>query len=296
MKKQTVTFLGPYGATFSHGAYDSLAKTFKTPKLTKENYVPSKHNQDVALNIAKHSGYGALAISTRVSSQVIESTEGFFRLFENYDETNCPINIKGTLDIPIHFCLMARHGVSRHQITHVIAHKKSLDACSQHISALGVPYENISSNGEAAKQIAEDDTYRYVATLGPYETSKTYNLSILSDDFSDVPAVTTFCLFAPRDEKTQLSETGNRAIIMFDLTDHPGALVRVLQSFAKENIDLLQIHSAWHGDPNENRHRFLIEANVPFSQTSEFSQAVRELSKQSGVRAYLILGPYPVLK
>ncbi len=296
MKKQTVTFLGPYGATFSHEAYNTLSTTFKTLKLTKENYLPAEHNQDVALNIAEHSGYGALAISTRVSSQVIESTEGFFKLFENYDETNCPINIKGTLDIPIRFCLMAQSGVSLQQITRIIAHQKSLDACAKHIQELNIPYENISSNGEAAKQIAENDTYKYVATLGPYETSKTYALSILSDDFSDDPAVTTFCLFAPRDEEPQLSETGNRAIVMFDLTDRPGALVKALQSFAKENIDLLQIHSAWHGDPNKNRHRFLIEADVPLGQTSEFSRAVHEFSKQSGVQAYLILGPYPVLK
>ncbi len=296
MSKNKISFLGPYGSTFSHIAYEMLSEKFNTPCVTPENYIPAKNNNDVATTIASFEGYGALAITTREATKVTESVEGLLRLFEKYrDSKQCPIDIKGGASMGVRFCLMVRKDIPHEKITRIIAHKKALEACAQNIEKLNVQKVAVDSNGEAARMVAQDDAYKTAAAIAPCSASEMYGLRILSDDFSDAPATTTFYIFAPKGERAQISSEVNRAIAMFELPNKPGALAKILQAFAEASINLMQIHSVQRAGTSSGECDLLVEVAVPKDKMSTFHEMKDILNKNLPSSKSLCLGPYPLL-
>lgn len=289
-----VTFLGPVGATFSHDAYDILSEIHDAPRAMAigqdSNCVPAATNGEILRLVAGHGGYGAIAMETMAEGRVAEPLESFIdllRLFGN--GTQCPFHVVGAIRLRLHFCLMTRSGVDIGSIDRVLAHPKALGACRARLSVMDVPNVGVPSNGEGARLVAESDEHRTSAALGPRSASEKYGLTVLHEAFEDAEAITTFFLVAPTSHKVSIGRT-NRALIVFEVAHRPGALVRALQSFETEHLNMIQIHSVHAGNCTYN---FAIEIDVGEGQLNAFEMAMGRFVCH--VERHLTFGPFEVV-
>ncbi len=289
----SITFLAPLGATFSHDAYEELARTYGAPGLIIEphsNYLPAPTNRDVLSMVISHGGYGAVAMETQAEGRVAEALETFIGLVREHGRgSRHPLVVKGAIELKISFCLMAWPGVSRALLNGVVAHPKALGACKQKLQVLGLSQMGVSSNGEAARLVAEDPAHRMSAALGPASAARRYGLEILETAFEDKEAITTFFLLAPPETAVVIGER-NRALIVFEVLHRPGALVRALAPFEREGLNLIQIHSVHAGN---TLYHFAIEVSIASHELPTFARAMDSFKRE--VAGHILFGPFSVL-
>lgn len=286
MKKATL--LGPIDATFSHQAFEQLAKMHDLPKEVK--YVPATNNREVIGLTVKHGGYGVVAMETLAECRVTETFESFIDLLIKFNDDSCPVHIIGGLQLEIHFCLMARPSMARKWIRKVVAHQKSIAPCRRHIKGDNLEVDvNVSSNGEAARLVAQDARYAECAALGPRIAAIKYGLVILDEAYEDQKAITTFYLIGPKAHKVMVGRN-NRALLVFQVPHKPGMVVRAQQCFADENLNLCQIHSVGLG---ERTYHFGLEVEVGEGEISQLNQAIINFRNVTEKR--LCFGPFEVL-
>ncbi|MFA6158045.1 MAG: prephenate dehydratase domain-containing protein [Candidatus Paceibacterota bacterium] len=289
-----VTFLGPVRATFSHDAYDILADIYGAPRATAigqdSNCIPAATNGEILRLVAGHGGYGAIAMETIAEGRVTEPLESFIDLLKLYGNgIPCPFHVVGAIRLRLHFCLMARSGVDIGSIDRVLAHPKALGACRARLSVMNVLNVGVSSNGEGARLVAQSDEHRISAALGPRSASEKYGLTVLDEAFEDSEAITTFFLVAPTFHVVSVGAR-NRSLVVFKVAHSPGALVRALQSFEAEGLNLIQIHSVHAGNCTYN---FAIEIDVGGSQVPAFERAMKAF--EGHVERHLVFGPFEVV-
>ncbi len=284
-----ITFLGPIGSTFSHNAYEILNRIHNTPKVSVDNYIPAKQNGEILSLIIKHGGYGAVAMETLAEGRISEPLESFIDLLKDFNEDMCPFHIIGAIQLEINFCLITNPGVTIEEIKGVIAHPKSLSACKQKLDILWKPQTEISSNGEAARLVAENSKYKYFAAIGPESASQKYNLQIVDDTYEDSKAITTFFCIGPKKHKV-VTGNRNRMLITFRLKHKPGALVSALKPFEEAGLNLIQIHSVHTGN---HTYDFIIEIDVRKDQLPCLDKVLEEFKKVND--RYLFFGPFEVL-
>lgn len=286
MKK--IVYLGPFGTTFTHDARVYFEQKDILPRGLE--YVPAGNNADV-LNLAiSKEGYAVLAMETLAERRVTPSLESFIHLLALHG-SSCPVQIVGAVALPLHFCLMARPSVSREAVSGIVSHAKSFGACREALKELSLPLEEVASNGEATRLVAEDEKYATRAALGPRSAADHYDLVVLDAAFEALPAVTTFVAVAPRNSVVPfVSSDTVRAMLVFEVPHEPGALVKVQIPLAEEGINMTSIHSVGHRDYD---YHFGIEV---MCQTERLSAFERALAQARGhTTKSVLLGPYPLL-
>ena len=287
---ENITFLGPIGATFSHDAYDMLANIYGAPETKDRLCVPAASNSEVLQKIIGHGGYGAIAMETLAQGRVSEPLESFIELLRKHPVNEaCPIQVMGAMRMKIHFCLMVRQNMQESAIDKVVAHPKALGPCKAGLERLNVPIESVSSNGEAARLVAEDPRYANSAALGPASAAKKYGLKVLDEAFEDDEAVTTFFLIGPKGSRVSVGDN-NRILIVFKLSHVPGSLVRSLLPFEQNGLNLIQIHSVHTGN---HSYDFAIEIEVSKTKLDDLEKAMKSFKKY--VKAHLTFGPFEVI-
>lgn len=283
-----VTILGPIGATFSSEAYEVLSEKYSAPKLHDGTPVPAATNAEIVRSVLEKGGYGAIATETYAEGRVAESLESLVALLQDYNQETCPFVVAGAVRMRIHFCLMVKLGTQKAGVEKIIAHQKAIGACKGKIAKLGLATESVSSNGEAARLIAEDSQYENCAALAPSAAAKMFNLQVLEQEFEDREAITTFLLMAPKQHTTRVGEK-NKALVVFRLNHVSGALVHALKAFADSNLNLTQIHSVYIG---ELVYDFAIELDISGKEIEAFNIALQEFKKY--VQKYIVFGPFEV--
>ncbi len=287
---KNITFLGPIGATFSHDAYDILAEIYDAPKVNAVNCQPAVSNGEILRLIQQHDGYGAIAIETLAEGRVAEPLESFIELLKTYSSmSECNFRVVGAIRLKLHFCLMVQPGISESEISRIVAHPKALGACKGRIANKALQTTDASSNGEAARLVAESDEYLSAAALGPKSASGKYGLKVLDEAFEDGEAVTTFFLIAPASHHVSVGKE-NRVLIVFKVPHSPGALVRSLLPFEQEGLNLIQIHSVHAGNHTYN---FAIEIEIKENELESLNRAM--VGFKAFVDSYLCFGPFEVL-
>lgn len=287
---KNITFLGPIGTTFSHDAYDILAQIYSAPVVSETNCRPATSNGEILRLIQQHCGYGAIAMETLAEGRVAEPLESFIELLKVYTRIDeCNFRVVGAIRLKLHFCLMVRYGVFESEISRIIAHPKALGACKKRIASKTFQTINASSNGEAARLVAESDEYKNYAALGPKSASIKYSLRVIDEAFEDGEAITTFFLVAPASHQIVIGKE-NRVLIVFKLPHSPGALVRSLLPFEQEGLNLIQIHSVHVGNHTYN---FAIEIEVREDELESLNRAMAMF--KTHVDACLSFGPFEVL-
>ncbi len=288
---QKITFLGPFGATFSHVAYDALAEIYGAPKATTDqvNYIHASANGSVLKLVQQHGGYGAIAMETQAEGRVAEPLESFIELLQTTKDGGVPFNVVGAIRMNIHFCLMSRTTTDPLSIKKIIAHPKAQGACKNSIATLGAEFFGVASNGEAARLVAESDEYGSCAALGPRSAAVKYGLKIINEALEDTVAITTFFLIAPCTHEVSVGDE-NRLLVVFKVPHSPGAIVEALAPFAEEGLNLIQLHSVHAGNHTYN---FAIEVEVGLHELVKAERAMVKF--RACVDECLSFGPFEVL-
>jgi prephenate dehydratase len=287
--KNQIVFLGPEGATFSYEAYEVLSNIFRTPKLDDEDSVllPVTKNEEILSKLLEiGGGYGVIAMETKAQGRVVEPVESFINLLDCTGE--CPIRVIGAIKMKLHFVLMARNGVKKENLKKVVAHSKALGACSKNVFSLGMESITSSSNGQAALDVATKDDLKDCAAIGPISAAKKYNLSVLSEEFEDEEAVTTFFLLGSGNSESAICKN-NRALIVYKLKHESGSLVDSLIPFKDENLNLIHIHSAYI----RGGYDFAMELEIGESKIQNFQRAIEKFRKIS--TNCLVFGPFGIV-
>jgi prephenate dehydratase len=285
-----ITYLGPAGATFSAIAYDRLAVLFGAPLSTDPDVTLglAKSNEQILPLLLKHGGYGAIAMETMAEGRVDPPINSFIELIRKCNG-QCPLRVIGALRMRIKFALLARPGISIGDIKKIYAHPKAIGACRGKISSLGAEIIESESNGQAASDVSVRDILEKAAALGPMQAAEKYGLNVLADSFEDKEAVTTFFLLGPRDCRPESSQI-YRSLIVFRIKHMPGALVKVLQPFADQGINLRLVHSLYF---ENGVYDFAIETESGPEDLAKHERAA--LLANSYMDKHIQFGPFPVV-
>jgi prephenate dehydratase len=247
-------------------------------------------NEEVLPMVIGHGGYGAIAMETRAQGRVDPPLNSFIELLMHFKGTeDCPVTVLGAVRMQINFSLMARPGKSMSELTKVLAHPKSVGACRDRLKRMGVQVTEANSNGEAAREVAQNPAFENAGALGPSIAATKYDLSVLAESFEDQLAVTTFFLLGPRSHQPPVLGNAGRSLIAFRTEHMPGALVDVLTPFKTAGLNLMQIHSLY---TSNGEYDFAIEVEVNENQRDAHDQAI--LKAKSMARC-IVFGPFPVL-
>jgi prephenate dehydratase len=147
--------------------------------------------------------------------------------------------------IPVQFNLYARPGTTIGQVRRVLTHPHSAAQTRGWMAANlpGVVVTEGGSNAASAQEVADPES-RYDAAICGQIAGETYGLVAVATGIADnASAVTRFVLVsrpAPPPPPTGADKT---TLVAFMHTDHPGALLEILEQFAGRGVNLCRIES-----------------------------------------------------
>ena len=115
------------------------------------------------------------------------------------------------------------------------------------------------------------------------------SLGVLSENFEDAEAFTTFFLVGPKNRKAMTGKR-NRALAVFKVNHSPGALIDALIPFKEFGINLIHVHSMHAGN---REYHFAIEIECEDGSLEFLSEAFKAFEKN--VECRLIFGPFKIL-
>ncbi|MEM7793325.1 MAG: prephenate dehydratase [Cyanobacteria bacterium P01_C01_bin.118] len=148
------------------------------------------------------------------------------------------LKIQNNLVIPIHHALLSQ-ATSLHEIQTVYSHPQALTQCQKWLATYlpNIVQVATSSTTEALPKLSSDQT---LAAISPLWAAKLYNIPTLADPINDNPDNTTRFWVLGRTQ----SQNGSHTSLAFRLPDNtPGALLKPLQLFATQGINMSRIES-----------------------------------------------------
>ena len=147
--------------------------------------------------------------------------------------------VVGAVEIPINLCLLALPGTDHREIHDVYSHPQAL-AQARHFLARNrlEPVQYYDTAG-AAKMLMEERP-KASAAIASKLAAELYDLEIIKEDIQDLDRnVTRFLVLSSEERK----EDGDKCSIIFATEHKAGTLFKVLEVFAKGNINLTRIES-----------------------------------------------------
>jgi len=228
---QNIAYLGP-AASFTEMAKDAFCEKYKIqayplPLQTIKQIVQYVDENPCSL--------GVIPVENSIEGVVCEA-------FDSLMLTKNPnVRVLAELVMPISHCLLART-TEIYSISNIISHPQALAQCREFIHNEMPRNMNIieaASTAEAARSLQNYNlTY---AAIGSRKTAEAYMLNVLKENISDDKSnQTRFVLIG--DYET--AATGHdRTSLAFAVDNKPGALLKVLEVFMKNNINLVYIVS-----------------------------------------------------
>lgn len=224
-----IGYLGPEGS-FTHLAFIEYLK--------KNTVFQSKPLQTITQVIEEvNSGKvkaGIVPIENSIEGSVGETLDQLMK-FQT-------LTINAEIVIPIEHCLITRNK-NLNEIKKVLAHTQALSQCQGYVRKFvpNAELEPMSSNSLAVKTVSESSNGG-LAAIGPKVAAEIYKLPVYEAGINDEKE--NFTRFVLIGTETP-SKTGNdKTTIAFGIPSaKPGSLVGILQSFAKEKINLTRIES-----------------------------------------------------
>lgn len=228
---RTIAYLNPQGS-FCEIAKDKFCEKFKLDVFSE----PCETIKEVVDYVDNNpDAVGVLAVENFVEGTVRETLDYIM-------ETKNPnIKILAELYMPVNYCLLSRT-TEIYSISGIISPPEVLAKCKNFIKndmPFNINIVESASIPEAARSLQNYNlTY---ASIGTEKNAEFFNLNILKNNINDEKLnQTRFILFG--DIETE--ETGNdKTSIMFSTENKPGALLKILNIFMKNNINLSYIAS-----------------------------------------------------
>ena len=170
-----------------------------------------------------------------------------------------PLVITAETTLPVSFALMALPNTDAKQIKAIATHPHAESQCRSYI-AKNYPNAQIietASTAAAAKGLIKGD---YDAAIAASIAAKNYQLKIIDENIGDnTGAVTRFVLVEKPGKTPAASGRDRTSLAVFIAIDHAGALLEILNEFAKHQVNLTFIQSRPTGVELGHYH-FIIDA------------------------------------
>ena len=210
------------------------------------------------------------------------------------------LEVIGEVVRPIRLYLLGLPGSDLAGLREAVSHPVALQQCKGFFEAH--PHVKLVAGHDtagAARDVATrgDPTVGAIASAG---AGKLYGMVTLAEDLQDrSDNQTRFLVVRPReraldqlhdpaDEATARPEGERRkTLLMLQLADRPGSLVRILEPFAEQGINLCKIESRPAGDPWSYRFYLELEADASDPAAREILDRIRAETTQ-----LLVLGSF----
>jgi prephenate dehydratase len=170
-----------------------------------------------------------------------------------------PLVITAETTLPVSFALMTLLNTDAKQIKSIATHPHAESQCRSYI-AKNYPNAQIietASTAAAAKGLIKGD---YDAAIAASIAAKNYQLKIIDENIGDnTGAVTRFVLVEKPGKTPAASGRDRTSLAVFIAIDHAGALLEILNEFAKHQVNLTFIQSRPTGVELGHYH-FIIDA------------------------------------
>jgi prephenate dehydratase len=203
-----------------------------------------------------------------------------------------PLVITAETTLPVSFALMTLPNTDAKQIKAIATHPHAESQCRSYI-AKNYPNAQIietASTAAAAKGLIKGD---YDAAIAASIAAKNYQLKIVDENIGDnTGAVTRFVLVEKPGKTPAASGRDRTSLAVFIAIDHAGALLEILNEFAKHQVNLTFIQSRPTGVELGHYH-FIIDAegHIQDAPVSAALAGLKEICED--IR---FLGSYPQAK
>lgn len=221
--------------------------------------------------------YAVLAIENSIAGSLLKN----YQLIRDYH-----LRIIGEIYLHIQLNLMAVPGVKQADITDIYSHPVALQQCVEYLEKY-LPNAELHENmdtASAAKFVSEEKP-PHAAAIGNLRSAQLYKLNILETGIeTNKKNYTRFLILSKHGNPT---EKANKASLCFEVGHFYGALARVLNVFAENEINLDKIQSVpIIGKPNE----YTIHVDVEWEDAERYEKAIHQVLKS--VSSLAILGEY----
>jgi prephenate dehydratase len=170
-----------------------------------------------------------------------------------------PLVITAETTLPVTFSLMTLENKDPKDIKSIATHPHAESQCRSYI-AKNYPNAQVietASTAAAAKGLSKGD---YDAAIGAAIAAKNYQLKIIAEDIGDnTNAVTRFVVVEKPGKSPAATGKDRTSLAVFIAIDHAGALLEILNEFAKHQVNLSFIQSRPTGSQLGHYH-FIIDA------------------------------------
>ena len=198
---------------------------------------------------------------------------------------NSSLKICGEAVVRVHQCLLRKRD-SREGIKQVYSHPQSLAQCHEWLNQnlAGVPRVPVSSNAEAARLAAEDET---AAAIAGQTAGEIYALTMLAQNIEDEPNNTTRFLVLGSHDAARSGK--DKTSLVMSAPNRPGAMHALLGPFARNGVSMTKLESRPAGT---NLWDYVFYVDVEgHHQDQAVAQALAELKTIAPLLK--VLGSYP---
>lgn len=243
-------FQGELGA-YSHEALRAFLGDRAEP-------VPCRTFQEVGDRTASgETAFGLLPVENTLAGAVTGS----------YDVlATTPLAIVGEVIIPIRHCLLGPQAVPLEDLERVLSHPVALAQCRAFLNRyVGMDEVAYYDTAGAAREVAKRCDPA-TAAIASRLAAERYRLEILAEGIEDrTDNQTRFFVLAAEEGSALLPAPpkvgATKAVILAEVPNGPGALMRLLAPFAERGINLTNLEGRPTGDPWQ--YRFILEMRVP---------------------------------
>jgi prephenate dehydratase len=221
--------------------------------------------------------YAVMAIENSIAGSILQN----YSLIRDFH-----LRIIGEIYIHIQMNLMALPGVKKRDIKEIYSHPVSFLQCAEYLEKYfpKVETKELGDNAAVAKLIAKEKI-TYAAAISNLRSAELYGLEILERGIETIRKnYTRFLILAKQGIP---ANEANKASICFEVGHFHGALAKVLDTFAENEINLTKIQSLpIIGKPNE----YSFHVDIEWDSLENYEKAIHSVLKN--VSSLSILGEY----
>jgi chorismate mutase / prephenate dehydratase len=266
-----VAFLGPEGTFTQQAVLKHFGQSVRALSLTSIEEVFREVESGTA-------DFGVVPIENSTEGTVNNTLDMFL---------TSPLGVCGEVELRVHQNLMGRM-TSLVDVQRICAHPQALAQCrgwlADHMQ--GVERLPVSSNAEGARRARDEEGTAAIASAA---AAVVYGLNMLVPEIEDRPDNTTRFLVIGRKSFQPSGADKTTLLVSAAHTDAPGALFRLLEPLARNNISMTRIESR----PSRRRkwdYVFFIDLEG-HAKSEPLASALAELKTRASLCR--VLGSYP---
>lgn len=221
--------------------------------------------------------FAVMAIENSIAGSLLNN----YQLIRDYH-----LRIIGEIYLHISMNLLVNEGVQQSDIEHIHSHPIALRQCLEYIEQF---YPNAQLHEKldtaASSKMITDEKLKNAASIGNLRSAELYGLTVLDTGIeTNKKNYTRFLILSKHGNPT---EEANKASVCFEVGHFYGALARVLNTFAENEINLTKIQSVPKiGKPNE----YTFHVDIEWEKGENYDKAIHQVLKSAS--SLSILGEY----